>query len=44
MHDHYHLHLEKQPDNGGTMPSKKIILYTLVDPISPPPKTVFELA
>jgi len=31
-----HLQLVYQPDNGGTMPGKKINLYALVDPVSPP--------
>jgi len=31
-----HLQLYVWPDNGGTMPSESTVLYTLVDPISPP--------
>ena len=38
QHSCYHLQLYGWPDNGGYHAGQKHDLYTLVDPISPPPR------
>ena len=38
------LQLLRWPDNGGYHAERKLSLYALVDPVSPPPKPIFHLA